>query len=120
MLAGCGDSDPRVRNLIGFCLGELGAIDPGRYNFLNSQLGAVKITTDRILKFLTLFRLDMKSSNHTDDHIKVYNDIDDDNFVVDLVCGLSRGFLGAVDTRTQVLYCRRQLICRQRHASNER
>lgn len=75
LMNGCRDPDGDVRTMIGECIGELGAIDPGR--------------------------LEINSSDQRKDMNKIHCSVNEDNFVFDLISELVRAFLSAEDTRTQ-------------------
>ncbi|XP_038072304.1 serine/threonine-protein kinase ATR-like [Patiria miniata] len=75
LLSGCRDSDTKAQSLFGECLGELGAIDPGR--------------------------LEIIANNKTEDMSKFHTGVDDANFAFDLISELARAFLAAADTRSQ-------------------
>ncbi|GLD47879.1 serine/threonine-protein kinase ATR [Lates japonicus] len=76
LLKGCQDSSPEARLLCGECLGELGAVDPGRLDF---------------------------SHTHTHgDRNTFVSGVDDPNFAYDLLSELTRTFLAyADDVRAQ-------------------
>uniref|UniRef100_A0A3B4FF58 Serine/threonine-protein kinase ATR n=1 Tax=Pundamilia nyererei TaxID=303518 RepID=A0A3B4FF58_9CICH len=76
LLKGCQDSSPEARLLCGECLGELGAVDPGR--------------------------LDL-SQTHTHGNRNIFvSGVDDPNFAYDLLTELTRTFLAyADDVRAQ-------------------
>ncbi|CAH1797711.1 unnamed protein product [Owenia fusiformis] len=75
LLSGCRESDPTARNLVGECLGELGAVDPGR--------------------------LDLNVNDDNKDMAKFHADVNDDNYGYDLINELVRAFLAAENTETQ-------------------
>ena len=75
-MTGCRENDPAVRNLYGECLGELGAVDPGRLSLMNFRP-----------------KNDMR---------KVVVSVIDENFAYDIVLQLSKAFLRAEDRNTQV------------------
>ncbi|XP_033108232.1 serine/threonine-protein kinase ATR-like isoform X2 [Anneissia japonica] len=75
MLSGCRDSDKTTRSLYGECLGELGAIDPGRLDL----------------------NIDRKKGRSS----KFEADVNDNNFAFKLISELARAFLAAEDTRAQ-------------------
>ncbi|XP_064619014.1 serine/threonine-protein kinase ATR-like [Lineus longissimus] len=75
LLGGCRESDSKIRCLSGECLGELGAIDPGR--------------------------LDLKTNNPKEEQAKFHASVNDSNFAFDLINELARAFLAAEDARTQ-------------------
>ncbi|MEQ2267092.1 hypothetical protein XENORESO_001563 [Xenotaenia resolanae] len=70
LLKGCQDSSPEARLLCGECLGELGAVDPGR--------------------------LDL-SHAHTHGDRNTFSGVDDPNFAHDLLTELTRTFLAYAD-----------------------
>ncbi|KAM6912554.1 serine/threonine-protein kinase ATR isoform 1-T1 [Xenentodon cancila] len=76
LLKGCQDSSPEARLLCGECLGELGAVDPGR--------------------------LDLSHTQTNGDHNTFVSGVDDPNFAYDLLTELTRTFLAyADDVRAQ-------------------
>uniref|UniRef100_A0A3Q3RIZ1 Serine/threonine-protein kinase ATR n=1 Tax=Mastacembelus armatus TaxID=205130 RepID=A0A3Q3RIZ1_9TELE len=76
LLKGCQDSSPEARLLCGECLGELGAVDPGR--------------------------LDLSHTHTHGDHNTFVSGVDDPNFAYDLLTELTRTFLAyADDVRAQ-------------------
>ncbi|XP_071964795.1 serine/threonine-protein kinase ATR-like isoform X2 [Antedon mediterranea] len=75
MLSGCRDSNQTTRSLYAECLGELGAIDPGR--------------------------LDFSSDRKEGKNSKFQGDVNDINFAFKLISELARAFLAAEDTRAQ-------------------
>ncbi|XP_031703455.1 serine/threonine-protein kinase ATR [Anarrhichthys ocellatus] len=76
LLKGCQDSSPEARLLCGECLGELGAVDPGR--------------------------LDLSHTHTHGDRNTFVSGVDDPNFAYDLLTELTRTFLAyADDVRAQ-------------------
>uniref|UniRef100_A0A673CE83 Serine/threonine-protein kinase ATR n=1 Tax=Sphaeramia orbicularis TaxID=375764 RepID=A0A673CE83_9TELE len=76
LLKGCQDSSPEARLLCGECLGELGAVDPGR--------------------------LDLSHTHTNGDRNTFVSGVDDPNFAYDLLTELIRTFLAyADDVRAQ-------------------
>uniref|UniRef100_A0A3Q3H1G2 Serine/threonine-protein kinase ATR n=1 Tax=Labrus bergylta TaxID=56723 RepID=A0A3Q3H1G2_9LABR len=76
LLKGCQDSSPEARLLCGECLGELGAVDPGR--------------------------LDLSHTHTHGDRNTLVSGVDDPNFAYDLLTELIRTFLAyADDVRAQ-------------------
>ncbi|XP_030212900.1 serine/threonine-protein kinase ATR [Gadus morhua] len=76
LLKGCQDSSPEARLLCGECLGELGAVDPGR--------------------------LDLSHSHTHGDRNPFVSGVDDPNFAYELLTELTRTFLAyADDVRAQ-------------------
>ncbi|KAK0130626.1 Serine/threonine-protein kinase atr [Merluccius polli] len=76
LLKGCQDSSPEARLLCGECLGELGAVDPGR--------------------------LDLSRSHTHGDRNTFVSGVDDPNFAYELLTELTRTFLAyADDVRAQ-------------------
>ncbi|KAF3701011.1 Serine/threonine-protein kinase atr [Channa argus] len=76
LLKGCQDSSPEARLLCGECLGELGAVDPGR--------------------------LDLSRTQSHGDRNNFVSGVDDPNFAYDLLTALTRTFLAyADDVRAQ-------------------
>ncbi|KAM7403386.1 hypothetical protein PAMA_004031 [Pampus argenteus] len=76
LLKGCQDSSPEARLLCGQCLGELGAVDPGR--------------------------LDLSHTHTHGDRNTFVSGVDDPNFAFDLLTELTRTFLAyADDVRAQ-------------------
>ncbi|KAJ3613478.1 hypothetical protein NHX12_019727 [Muraenolepis orangiensis] len=71
LLKGCQDSSPEARLLCGECLGELGAVDPGRLDL-------------------------SRSHTHGDRHTFV-SGVDDPNFAYELLTELTRTFLAYAD-----------------------
>uniref|UniRef100_A0AAV2JJ36 Serine/threonine-protein kinase ATR n=1 Tax=Knipowitschia caucasica TaxID=637954 RepID=A0AAV2JJ36_KNICA len=71
LLRGCQDSSPEARLLCGECLGELGAVDPGR--------------------------LDLSQSHNNGDRNKFVSGVDEPNFAYDLLTELIRTFLAYAD-----------------------
>ncbi|XP_061551565.1 serine/threonine-protein kinase ATR [Phycodurus eques] len=71
LLKGCQDSSPEARLLCGECLGELGAVDPGR--------------------------LDLSPSHTHGDRNTFVSGVDDPNFAYDLLTELTRTFLAYAD-----------------------
>jgi len=86
LLSGCREPDPTIRGLIGKCLGEIGAIDPGR----------LELTANQPKEELSKFTASMV----------------DDGFTFDLVSELAKAFLGAEDRTAQdcVAYALQELI----------
>ncbi|KAH9492123.1 hypothetical protein Btru_027012 [Bulinus truncatus] len=75
LLLGCREADPNTQFLYGQCLGELGAIDPGRLELIN------KGSEEKLTGF--------------------YTNIDDDNFAFDLISVVVKAFLAAPEARIQ-------------------
>ncbi|XP_055865310.1 serine/threonine-protein kinase ATR-like isoform X2 [Biomphalaria glabrata] len=75
LLLGCREADPNTQCLYGQCLGELGAIDPGRLELIT------KSKEDKLNGF--------------------YANIDDDNFAFDLINVVVKAFLAAPEARIQ-------------------
>ncbi|CAN9502464.1 unnamed protein product [Ophioblennius macclurei] len=76
LLKGCQDSSPEARLLCGECLGELGAVDPGR--------------------------LDLSHTHTLGNHHTFVSGVDDPNFAYELLTELTRTFLAyADDVRAQ-------------------
>ncbi|XP_029973557.1 serine/threonine-protein kinase ATR [Salarias fasciatus] len=76
LLKGCQDSSPEARLLCGECLGELGAVDPGR--------------------------LDLSHTHTHGNHYTFVSGVDDPNFAYELLTELTRTFLAyADDVRAQ-------------------
>lgn len=75
LLSVCKVPDPRVRCLIGDCLGEIGAIDPGR--------------------------LELTSNNPKEEMAKFQASTEDDNFAIGIINEIIRAFLAASETRVQ-------------------
>ncbi|XP_033634079.1 serine/threonine-protein kinase ATR-like [Asterias rubens] len=75
LLSGCRDSDIKAQSLFGECLGELGAVDPGK--------------------------LEIITNNKKEDLSKFHTGVEDSNFAFDLISELARVFLAAADTRSQ-------------------
>ncbi|XP_071354256.1 serine/threonine-protein kinase ATR [Trachinotus anak] len=71
LLKGCQDSSPEARLLCGECLGELGAVDPGR--------------------------LDLSHTHTHGDRNTFVSGVDDPNFAFDLLSELTRTFLAYAD-----------------------
>uniref|UniRef100_A0A3B3VBU1 Serine/threonine-protein kinase ATR n=1 Tax=Poecilia latipinna TaxID=48699 RepID=A0A3B3VBU1_9TELE len=71
LLKGCQDSSPEARLLCGECLGELGAVDPGR--------------------------LDLSHAHSKGDRNTFVSGVDDPNFAHDLLTELTRTFLAYAD-----------------------
>ncbi|XP_037833578.1 serine/threonine-protein kinase ATR [Kryptolebias marmoratus] len=71
LLKGCQDSSPEARLLCGECLGELGAVDPGR--------------------------LDLSHTHTHGDRNTFVSGVDDPNFAYDLLTELTRTFLAYAD-----------------------
>uniref|UniRef100_M4A4B4 Serine/threonine-protein kinase ATR n=1 Tax=Xiphophorus maculatus TaxID=8083 RepID=M4A4B4_XIPMA len=71
LLKGCQDSSPEARLLCGECLGELGAVDPGR--------------------------LDLSHAHSKGDRSTFVSGVDDPNFAHDLLTELTRTFLAYAD-----------------------
>ncbi|XP_072313429.1 serine/threonine-protein kinase ATR [Eucyclogobius newberryi] len=71
LLRGCQDSSPEARLLCGECLGELGAVDPGR--------------------------LDLSQNHNYGDRNNFVSGVDDPNFAYDLLTELIRTFLAYAD-----------------------
>uniref|UniRef100_A0A3B3YIZ0 Serine/threonine-protein kinase ATR n=1 Tax=Poecilia mexicana TaxID=48701 RepID=A0A3B3YIZ0_9TELE len=71
LLKGCQDSSPEARLLCGECLGELGAVDPGR--------------------------LDLSHAHSNGDRNTFVSGVDDPNFAHDLLTELTRTFLAYAD-----------------------
>nr|XP_042905636.1 serine/threonine-protein kinase ATR isoform X1 [Parasteatoda tepidariorum] len=75
LISGCREPDSRIQIALGECLGELGAIDPGR--------------------------LDMKSASSTETSDKFFSSIDDEDFAYALIQELVHSFLAAEDSGVQ-------------------
>ncbi|XP_064607735.1 serine/threonine-protein kinase ATR-like [Liolophura sinensis] len=75
LLTGCRESDQRAQLLYAECLGELGAIDPGR--------------------------LDLAANNPKQDSAHFHASVDDDNFAFDLINDVTRAFLAATEPDVQ-------------------
>ncbi|XP_041373194.1 serine/threonine-protein kinase ATR-like [Gigantopelta aegis] len=75
LLAGCRESDGKAECLYAECLGELGAIDPGR--------------------------LELVCNNPKEEMAKFQASIDDDNFAIDLINNIIKAFLAATDPTKQ-------------------
>ncbi|KAJ0062993.1 hypothetical protein NL108_010267 [Boleophthalmus pectinirostris] len=71
LLKGCQDPSPEARLLCGECLGELGAVDPGR--------------------------LDLSQNHNNGDHNSFVSGVDDPNFAYGLLTELIRTFLAYAD-----------------------
>jgi len=86
LLSGCREPDATTRSLIGKCLGEVGAVDPGRLELTANQ------PKDEVPKFIS--------------------SMSDDSFAVELVNELAKAFLGAEDRTEQdcVAYALQELI----------
>ncbi|KAI0215805.1 Serine/threonine-protein kinase ATR [Lamellibrachia satsuma] len=75
LLRGCRTADQNMRSLYGECLGQLGAIDPGRLDFLTSK------STEEVGQFVAT--------------------VIDNNFATELITELAKAFLRAEDRNTQ-------------------
>ncbi|KAK7116236.1 hypothetical protein V1264_001954 [Littorina saxatilis] len=75
LLRGCQESDSKMQCLYGQCLGELGALDPGR--------------------------LQLMSNDPREQHAKFQATVEDDNFVVGLINEVIKAFLAATEPRVQ-------------------
>lgn len=75
LLLGCRETDPRAQCLYAECIGELGAIDPGR--------------------------LDLMCNNPKADIAKYHANIEEDNFAVELINEVINAFLAAPESRIQ-------------------
>ncbi|XP_063432068.1 serine/threonine-protein kinase ATR-like [Mytilus trossulus] len=75
LLSGSRDSDSRAQILYAECIGELGAIDPGR--------------------------LELTTNDPKADNAKFHHNICEDNFAFDLINQVVKGFLAATETRIQ-------------------
>ena len=86
LLSGCRDPDPITRGLIGRCLGEIGAVDPGRLELMTNQ------PKEELPKFIS--------------------SMVDDCFAFELISELAKAFLGAEDRTAQdcVAYALQELI----------
>ncbi|XP_013417435.1 serine/threonine-protein kinase ATR-like isoform X2 [Lingula anatina] len=72
LLDSCRESDSSARNVVGECLGELGAVDPGRLEF--------------------------KTNDPKEELAKFHASVNEMNFAFDLINELARTFLAAQDT----------------------
>ncbi|GFU19135.1 hypothetical protein NPIL_402701 [Nephila pilipes] len=94
LIGGCRESDLRIRTALGDCLGELGAIDPGR--------------------------LDMKSTRSRETLANFYRSIDDEDFAYALIQVLVHSFLAAEQSGIQdCSACAIQEVLRFYKCSNE-
>ncbi|KAF8794791.1 Serine/threonine-protein kinase ATR like protein [Argiope bruennichi] len=94
LIGGCRESDVRVRTALGHCLGELGAIDPGR--------------------------LDMKSARSRETLANFYSSIDEEDFAYALIQELVHSFLAAEQSGIQdCSACAIQEVLRFYKCSNE-
>lgn len=86
LLSGCREPDATTRGLIGKCLGEIGAVDPGRLELMANQ------PKEELPKFVS--------------------SVVDDSFAVELINELAKAFLGAEDRTTQdcVAYALQELM----------
>lgn len=86
LLSGCREPDPTTRGLIGKCLGEIGAVDPGRLELVANQ------PKEELPKFISCMV--------------------DDGFAFELINELAKAFLGAEDRTAQdcVAYALQELI----------
>lgn len=86
LLSGCRDPDSTTRGLIGKCLGEIGAVDPGRLELMANQ------PKEELPKFVS--------------------SMVDDGFAFELISELAKAFLGAEDRTAQdcVAYALQELI----------
>jgi len=86
LLSGCREPDPTARGLIGKCLGEIGAVDPGRLELMANQ------PKEELPKFIS--------------------SMVDDSFAFELINELAKAFLGAEDRTAQdcVAYALQELI----------
>ena len=86
LLSGCREPDPATRGLIGKCLGEIGAVDPGRLELATNQ------PKEELPKFVS--------------------SMVDDGFAFELISELAKAFLGAEDRTAQdcVAYALQELI----------
>lgn len=86
LLSGCREPDATTRGLIGRCLGEIGAVDPGRLELTANQ------PKEELPKFISCMA--------------------DDGFAFDLINELAKAFLGADDRTAQdcVAYALQELI----------
>ncbi|XP_025077039.1 serine/threonine-protein kinase ATR-like isoform X1 [Pomacea canaliculata] len=75
LLQGCRESATKNHDLYGQCLGELGALDPGR--------------------------LTLMSNNPLEQHAKFQASVDDENFAVGLVNKIIKAFLAATEPKIQ-------------------
>ncbi|KAL3865678.1 hypothetical protein ACJMK2_043042 [Sinanodonta woodiana] len=75
LLKGCREQDPRVQSLYSECLGELGAVDPGR--------------------------LELLANNPKEEMARFHSSIEEDNFVVGLINELVKSYLAATEPRIQ-------------------
>ncbi|KFM65500.1 Serine/threonine-protein kinase ATR, partial [Stegodyphus mimosarum] len=94
LISGCREPDTRIRTALGECLGELGAIDPGR--------------------------LDMKSAS-SKETVNFYDSIDNEDFAFALIQELVHSFLAADDCGIQdCSACAIQEVLRYYKCSNEK
>ncbi|CAL1278598.1 unnamed protein product [Larinioides sclopetarius] len=94
LIGGCRESDVRIRTALGYCLGELGAIDPGR--------------------------LDMKSARSRETLANFYSSIDEEDFAYALIQELVHSFLAAEQSGIQdCSACAIQEVLRFYKCSNE-
>ena len=86
LLSGCREPDATTRGLIGKCLGEIGAVDPGRLELIANQ------PKEELSKFIS--------------------SMVDDSFAFELINELAKTFLGAEDRTAQdcVAYALQELI----------
>ena len=86
LLSGCREPDPTTRGLIGKCLGEIGAVDPGRLELIANQ------PKEELTKFTS--------------------SMVDDGFAFELISELAKAFLGAEDRAAQdcVAYALQELM----------
>nr|XP_034325117.1 serine/threonine-protein kinase ATR isoform X2 [Crassostrea gigas] len=75
LLKSCRDSNQRAQGLIAECIGELGAVDPGR--------------------------LELLTNNPKEERAKFHSSIEDDNFAVGLINEVVKAFLAAPESRMQ-------------------
>ncbi|XP_076443272.1 serine/threonine-protein kinase ATR-like isoform X2 [Babylonia areolata] len=75
LLHGCREADGQLQCLYGQCLGELGALDPGR--------------------------LQLMSNDPCEQHARFQATVEDDNFVVELIGEVIKSFLAATEPRVQ-------------------
>lgn len=101
LLKGCQDSSPEARLLCGECLGELGAVDPGRLDLSRTDTNGDR-NTFVVNGRTRAHQQDVREGWRPDFLVHFQSGVDDPNFAYDLLAELTRTFLAyADDVRAQ-------------------
>lgn len=101
LLSSLRGADVELRVLYGKCLGELGAIDPGKY--VCTFPLHLWVFTIEIIVLCSIYRLDLPTVSPVK-VVKFYEV--DEEFQLDLLQELARAYTASSNTRTQVLSIR--------------